>query len=150
MRLSEREGQTIAAQLNAGGLPGVLAWLKERYQRTGRRAFAARLLRYGPALVGAELTQQAADKLGADMAEGLTRALSQLLAKRQQELASAVRDAAQGVTLTFTFKMPGKAAPRGAAIPDPTVTVRAGTDTLPPRVQAPPPEYASSRSRPRA
>ena len=127
MRLSEREAQHIAGQLTPAGLPGVVAWLKERYQRTAPLAFARRLLKHGPLLVGSQVTQAAADKLGAEMAEGLTKAITGLVSTRQAELAAAVRDPAQGITITFSFTLPGRTAPAGAiSIPGPTVSVRSG------------------------
>jgi hypothetical protein len=147
LRLSEREAQQIAAQLDPRGLPGIVAWLKERYSRVAPRMFAARLMRYNQSLFGNLLTQQAAERLASEMTEGLTRAVTRLVGKRQQELASAVRDPAQGVTIAFTFNMPGRTAPSGVAIPEPSIAVRSGWQLLGTSIERP---QAGSQQRPQA
>jgi hypothetical protein len=126
MRLSEREAQHIAGQLNPTGLPGVIAWLKQRYERTAPIAFAHRLIKHGERLLGRAVTQQMAEKLGAEMTEGMTRAISRLVGTRQPELTAAVRDPAQGVTITFTFAMPGAMGQSGKAIGEPSITIHPG------------------------
>ena len=126
LRLSEREAQHIASQLNPTSLPGVIGWLKERYERMAPTAFAHRLIKHGQRLLGIAVNPQTAEKLGAEMTEGLTRAVSKLVGTRQQELAAAVRDPAQGVTIMFTFAMPGAAGQSGKPMPEPSVTVRSG------------------------
>lgn len=90
-------------ELEQRGLPGTLAWLKQRYAARAPGILAVRLERHAQALFGRPLSQPTAQKLGADLTEGLTRAVSKFLTSRQAELIAALRDPAQGVTLVFTF-----------------------------------------------
>lgn len=120
--LSEREGHHLLKQLAEHALPAALTWLKKRYHTTAPAIFAARLLKHAQPLLGKPLTPAAADTLGSEMNELMTSALARFLgAGRHQELTAAVRDQAQGVTITFSFALP-----RGQAIQEPQLAVRAG------------------------
>jgi hypothetical protein len=124
--LSEREGQKLAERLDRREVPRVLAWLKDRYQRLAPAVFTARILRHSQTLPGGGLAPAAAERLAALMTEALTQALSTFLKDRHGELAAAVRDPSQGVTLTFTFAAPEWATLLRAPISQPTITAQPG------------------------
>jgi hypothetical protein len=126
LRLSEREGQHLAQQLDQGALPRVVAWLKERYRSRAPAVLAARLLRSSEQLLRRQLTHQAAERLGEDMTEALTRALTRHLRTRHHELAAAVRDPAQGVTITFLFGVSQPVPTSGSPFEEPSVAIHPG------------------------
>jgi hypothetical protein len=134
LRLSEREGQQLLKHLSQHALPAALSWLKHRYHASAAAVFAARLLRHAQPLLGKQLSQPAADRLGAEMTELMTHALSRFLgAGRHQELAAAVRDPKQGVTITFSFSLG-----HGQPLAEPHITVHAGWHLHHKHLMAPP------------
>jgi hypothetical protein len=102
LRLTERQGQELAAKLAPSGakpdLPGALAMLKDVYARTlpGRvvKRLGARGLEPDP-------------KKAAEFAERLMAAVTTALSARLQQaphlVGAAVRDPADGITITVTF-----------------------------------------------
>ena len=65
-------------------------------------------------------------KAATGMAEALTTALTAFLKDRKAELANAVRDPAQGITITFTFTAPDRAALLQPGLPTPAIVVKLG------------------------
>jgi hypothetical protein len=100
LRLSERQGQQLLPRLDAPGrdLPGILAELRKHYADTLPAVIVSRLLRHSLAPDAAH-AGPVADRVTA----GVTTALSTFLTERAALLATAVRDPAQGVTITVTF-----------------------------------------------
>lgn len=104
LRLSERQGQELAAKLTpatpgqAADLAGALTMLQHHYQPTLPGRIAGRLVRRGvqPDTAKAAAT---ADKIIA----GVSAALSSMLKERPHLIAAAVRDPADGITITVTF-----------------------------------------------
>jgi len=104
LRLSERQGQELAAKLTpvAPGKPdlaGALAMVKEIYAATLPGRIVSRLTQRG---LEPDATRGAAfaDKVVA----GVTSALSTALQERPHLIASAVQDPADGITVTITFR----------------------------------------------
>jgi hypothetical protein len=104
IRLSERQGQQLlnrldpAARRGTGDLPGAMAELTAHLQSALPTALNARLIKHGVAADAA-----AAGPITERVSAGTLAALSEFLSTRAHLLASAVRDPAQGVTVTVTF-----------------------------------------------
>jgi phenylpyruvate tautomerase PptA (4-oxalocrotonate tautomerase family) len=104
LRLSERQGQELAAKLTPAtpgqpaDLAGALTMLQDHYKLTLPARIAGRLVRRGlqPDTAKAAAT---ADKIIA----GVSAALSAMLKERPHLIAAAVRDPADGITITVTF-----------------------------------------------
>lgn len=104
LRLSERQGQELAAKLTPAtpgqpaDLAGALTMLQDHYKLTLPGRIAGRLVRRGlqPDTAKAAAT---ADKIIA----GVNVALSTMLKERPHLIAAAVRDPADGITITVTF-----------------------------------------------
>ena len=126
IRLSEPEAQRLAELLHAGTLPAALAWLKHRYQRVLPAVMTAHVLRRGPALFHAPVSQGGAVSFAMGVTERVTQALSAFVRDRRAQLTAAVQSPAQGVTLAFTFHLAGRGAPGHRHVPVPEVTVRPG------------------------
>lgn len=126
LRLSERQGQELAAKLTPAtpgqpaDLAGALTMLQEHYKLTLPGRIAGRLVRRGlqPDTAKAAAT---ADKIIA----GVSAALSAMLKERPHLIVAAVRDPADGITITVTF--PGVTRESlDAPLPAATVAVSAG------------------------
>jgi len=100
LRLSERQGQQLLARLDAPArdLPGTLAELRKHYADALPAVLVGRLLRRSLAPDAAH-AGAVADRVTA----GVTAALSAFLTERAAQLAAAVRDPAEGVTITVSF-----------------------------------------------
>ncbi|MFI5527479.1 hypothetical protein ACIA8O_02875 [Kitasatospora sp. NPDC051853] len=127
LRLSERQAQELLARLSAkapGGradLPSVLAGLRALYTTILPPVLVGRLLR-SAVVADAAAAGRVADRVTA----AVTGALSAFLAQHAAQLAAAVRDPADGVTLTFAFSGAGREALTGGALPAAKVTVGPG------------------------
>jgi hypothetical protein len=117
-RLSEREGQEIAARLERKDLAGALAWFTRRTGRFGPRVTdvlhrgqrRSREFPVSPDRIPSTATAVVA---------ALAAAMSAELATSPSRLAAAVREPADGVTVVFTV-------PLAASPPAATTTVAAG------------------------
>ncbi|MEU7603493.1 hypothetical protein [Streptomyces sp. NPDC041003] len=104
VRLTERQAQQLLSRLEAtapGGrpdLPTVLGLLRGVYATALPTALAGRLLKRSLAADGATAAR-IADRVTA----AVSSALSAFLIRRTAQFAAAVRDPADGATLTFTF-----------------------------------------------
>jgi hypothetical protein len=104
LRLTERQAQQTLARLEPstpGGqrdLPGALRDIRNHYHATLPAAVVSRLLRTALA-ANAASAGAIADRISA----GVSTALSTFLAERATALAAAVRDPANGITITVTF-----------------------------------------------
>jgi len=122
LRLSERKAQQLLARLDATprDLPGALTALKRHYTDVLPSILAHRLLRRS-LVPEAGAARAIADRVGA----AVTAALSAFLTENVAQLTTAVRDPADGVTITVTF--PGVTrASLDAALPAGRVTVQPG------------------------
>jgi hypothetical protein len=122
LRLSERQGQQALARLDAPArdLAGTLTELRKHYADALPAALVGRLLRRS-LVPDAARARAVADKVTA----GVTAALSAFLTERAAQLAAAVRDPANGVTITVTF--PGVTrAGLDSALPTAQVAVEPG------------------------
>jgi hypothetical protein len=126
VRLSEQETQRLAEVLQRNSLPAALAWLKHRYRRVLPAVITAHLLRRGPVLLGAPVSQGGAARFAISLTEGVTQGLTAFLRDRRAELIAAVQSSAQGLTLTFTFHLAGAGAPGRGHVLVPKVGVRPG------------------------
>jgi hypothetical protein len=107
-------------------MPAALAWLKHRYQRVLPTVMTGHILRRGPALFHAPVSQGGAVRFAAGVTERVTQALSAFVRDRRAQLTAAVQSPAQGVTLAFTFNLAARGAPGHHRVPVPEVTVRPG------------------------
>jgi hypothetical protein len=103
LRLSERQGQELAAKLapTASGKPdpaAALTMLKEIYAATLPGRIVSRLI-----LRGLEPDATKAASVADTVVAGVTSALSTALQERPHLIASAVQDPADGITITITF-----------------------------------------------
>ncbi len=103
-RLSEREGHDLAGRLERNDLAGVLAWITARTGRLTTRTaqVLVNALRRSPQL---PYTAERAPQLAAQIIEALAAATSAELAQTPNRLAPAVRDAANGLTITYTVAL---------------------------------------------
>jgi hypothetical protein len=125
LRLSEREAQTLAELLQRGNVPAVLAWLKHRYHRVLPPMMTHHVLKRGPVLFGAPVSQAGAVRFAVAVNERITQALASFLRHHRARLSAAVQSPAQGVTLTFSFPL-GHAGGRHGHVAVPHVTVHPG------------------------
>jgi hypothetical protein len=100
LRLSERKAQQLLARLDATprDLPGALAALRRHYLDVLPGVMVHRLTRRS-LVPDAAHARAVADRVTA----GVTAALSALLTDRVAQLTTAVRDPAEGITITVTF-----------------------------------------------
>lgn len=105
LRLSERQAQQILAMLQPSppatrrDLPSVLAALRQLYEHRLPEILTARMVRHALAKDAAE----AAAPVDA-LLKALAGALSKFLTQRAAQLAAAVADPANGVTISLTFQ----------------------------------------------
>lgn len=105
LRLSERQAQQILAMLQPSSpatrrdLPSVLAALRQLYEHRLPEILTARMVRHALAKDAAE----AAAPVDA-LLKALAGALSKFLTQRAAQLAAAVADPANGVTISLTFQ----------------------------------------------
>jgi hypothetical protein len=125
VRLSEQEAQRLAEMLQRGNAPAVLAWLKHRYHRVLPAVMTTHVLRRGPVLFGAPVSQAGAVRYALAVNERMTQAIASFLRHHRARLSAAVQSPAQGVTLTFSFPL-GHADGRHGHVAVPHVTVRPG------------------------
>lgn len=100
LRLSERKAQQLLARLDAmpRDLPGALAALRRHYLDVLPGVMVHRLIRRS-LVPDAAHARAVADRVTA----GVTSALSALLTDRVAQLTTAVRNPAEGITITVTF-----------------------------------------------
>jgi hypothetical protein len=125
LRLSEQEAQRLAELLQRGNAPAVLTWLKHRYHRVLPAMMTHHVIRRGPVLFGAPVSQAGAVRFAHAVNERMTQALASFLRHHRARLSAAVQSPAQGVTLTFSFPV-GHAGGRHGHVAVPDVTVHPG------------------------
>jgi hypothetical protein len=125
VHLSEREGQDLAAKLQRRDSPGAFLLLRRSFHHVAPAVLTARLLRHGSRLIGSPVRTQRAVHLSLVMTEAMTQALSALVASGQGDMARAVQNVKQGITITFLFRAE-RAAWVAGRVNRPSVTVQAG------------------------
>ncbi|MBT2514623.1 hypothetical protein [Arthrobacter sp. ISL-30] len=126
LRLSERQAQQMLALLQPSSpatrrdLPSVLAALRQLYEPRLPEILAARMVRHA-------LAKDAADAAAPvdALLKALATALSKFLTQRAAQLAAAVAEPANGVTLSITFQDLTKEK-LGGTVQPPEVAVHAG------------------------
>lgn len=126
LRLSERQAQQILAMLQPSSpaarrdLPSVLAALRQLYEPRLPQILAARMVRHALAKDAAEAAAPVEALLKA-----LAGSLSKFLTQRAAQLAAAVAEPANGVTISITFQDLTKEK-LGSTVQLPEVAVQAG------------------------
>jgi hypothetical protein len=110
LRLSEREAHEAAAALQRSAHTQVVAQLRTVMGPAFRAGLAARLLRHLSAKAGAPVPPERPAALAEKLAESMLGVLSAKLPESANALAQAAKDPARGVTLSFEYRFPEKAA----------------------------------------
>jgi hypothetical protein len=123
--VGERGAHELAGHLEQRRMVQVLAVVRARLGPAMRQAMGRRLER----ILGRHGVAQApgaAQRLAEQLADAMIRTVSGQLPAAAATLAQAAKDPAEGVTLTFGFTFPDKAALGTAAPGDSTLTIRPG------------------------
>jgi len=126
LRLSERESHEIATALSKKAHAHVIAQVRHVLGGAFRHALAMRLTRHLSEKTGLPVPPSRPRELADKLAESMLNAISQKLPGAATTLAQAARDAASGVTLTFAFGFPDKAALISGEPRTPTMIIRPG------------------------
>ena len=126
VRLSEREAHEAAAALGRKAHAQVVAQLRTTLGAAFRTALAARLTRHLAAKAEGTVPPERAAALAESMIGGALTALSAALPAAATTFAQAARDAASGVTLSFTFAFADKAALVTGTPAQPSLVIRPG------------------------
>jgi hypothetical protein len=125
LRVSERTAHELVADLEHQRLVQVVATVRKLVGPPVRQALAARLQRK-LAKHSIPLADGAGPRLADALAEAIARAVAKELPAAAAALATAAKDAAPGVTLTFTFAFADRGAIGSGAVEDPTVSIKSG------------------------
>ena len=124
--VGERDSHSLASHLERRRMVQVVSIVRGLVGPAMRQAMARRLERM-LGRRGVTLAPGAGRRFAEQLADAIVRAVSQHLPAAGPTLAQAAKDPAPGVTLTFGFTFPSKAA-LGTAAPDtPTLTIRPGS-----------------------
>ena len=126
LRLGERESHAVAVALGKQSQAQVVAQLRSVLGAAFRSALAARLTRHLAEKAGQPMSPARPAELADQLAESMLTVVSQKLPGAAPALAQAARDAARGVTLTFAFGLPDRAALISGAPRPPTLNIRPG------------------------
>ena len=126
VRLTEREGHDVAADLAKNAHAAVIRRLRGILGPRARKSLAERLGRQAQRALGAPLPAGRADALANQLAEAMLTSLSQQVASAAATLGGAARDPAPGLTLTFAFTFADRAAVAAGAPDGPTLSIRSG------------------------
>jgi hypothetical protein len=126
LRLAERESHAVAVALGKQSHAQVVAQLRNVLGAAFRSALAARLTQRLAEKAGQPVPAARSVELADQLAESMLTVVSQKLPGAATALAQAARDAARGVTLTFAFGFPDRAALISGAPRSPTLNIRPG------------------------
>jgi len=126
LRLSERESHEAAAALDRKAHVQVIAQLRSVLGAAFRTGLAARLARHLSAKAGAPVPQERPAGLAEKLADSMLGVLSAKLPESAAALGQAARDVAKGVTLSFEYRFPDKAALVTGDPTAPSMTIRPG------------------------
>jgi hypothetical protein len=126
LRLSERESHEAAAALERKAATQVIAQLRTVMGPAFRAGLAARLARHLSAKAGVPVPPDRPAALAEKVAESMLALLSAKLPESATALGQAARDAAKGVTLSFEYRFPDKAALVTGDPAAPAMTIRPG------------------------
>jgi len=122
VRFGEVAALRMSSQLAKGGATQVVALMRARFGPARRTLLAQVLTRR----LGGAVTAAQAQALSNHMAEAVIATLAKELPQAATALSAAVRDPARGITLTYLFTFPNKAAVTGGTPEAPTLTIRPG------------------------
>lgn len=125
LRLGEREAHAVVQLLARQAHAQVVAFVRRRFEERRRRALAARLTRLRPPGAGA-VSADRAQALSAHIAETILATLAQQLPSVAPALATAAKDPAAGLTLTFTYRYPDRASVATGLPSQPALSIRPG------------------------
>jgi hypothetical protein len=126
LRIGERAAHTMAGQLAQQAHTQVIATVRALLGPAARRGISVRLGR-SRALNSPERVPEDRRKAMAEkVAEAMLTAIAKELPAAGATLASAAKDPATGITLTFAFPYPDRAALLGGTPGEPTLTIRPG------------------------
>jgi hypothetical protein len=126
LRIGERAAHTMAGQLAQQAHTQVIATLRALLGPAARRGIVVRLGR-SRALNSPERVPEDRRKAMAEtVAEAMLTAIAKQLPAAGATLASAAKDPATGISLTFAFTYPDRAALLGGTPGEPTLTIRPG------------------------
>ena len=126
LRLSEREAHEAAAALDRKAHAQVIAQLRNVMGPAFRAGLTTRLGRHLSAKAGAPVPPDRPAALAEKVAESMLGVLSAKLPESATALGQAAKDAAKGVTLSFEYRFPEKAALLTGDPAAPTMTIRPG------------------------
>ncbi len=125
LRLGEREAHRLAELLARRAHPTVVARIRGLLRPAVQRHLAGRLARHA-ARAGRALTAEQAQKLAGAVAEAMVATVAKELPPAAAALATAAKDPASGLTLSFTFRFSDAAAWAAGTVAAPTMTIRPG------------------------
>jgi hypothetical protein len=126
LRLTEREGDTIAQSLARNAHPAVVALLRRVVGAPARHNLATRLDRQARRRMGQPLPAGRAGTLAGHLAETMLTTVAKELPSAAAALAGAARDPAPGLTLTFVYTFADRAAVGTGTPEGPTLSIRPG------------------------
>ena len=126
LRLSERESHVMATALSRRAFAQVVSHVRAVLGAAFRTALAPRLARHLAEKAGVPVAPSRPVQLAERLAESMLGVVSQKLPESATMLGQAARDAASGVTLTFDYRFPDKAALATGDPRTPTMTIRPG------------------------
>ncbi|MGY4648559.1 hypothetical protein [Mycobacterium sp. URHB0021] len=126
LRIGERASHTMAGQLAQQAHTQVIATLRALLGPAARRGIAVRLGRSRALNTPERVPEDRRKAMAEKVAEAMLTAIAKELPAAGATLASAAKDPATGITLTFAFPYPDRAALLGGAPGGPTLTIHPG------------------------
>jgi hypothetical protein len=126
LRIGERGAHTMAGQLAQQAHTQVIATLRALLGPAARRGIAARLGRSRALNSPQPVPADRRTAMAETVAEAMLTAIAKQLPAAGATLAGAARDPTTGITLTFAFPYPDRAALLGGTPGEPTLTIRPG------------------------
>ena len=126
LRIGERAAHTMAGQLAQQAHTQVIATLRALLGPAARRGIAVRLGRSRTLNSPERVPEDRRKAMAETVAEAMLTAIAKELPAAGATLASAAKDPATGISLTFAFPYPDRAALLGGTPGEPTLTIRPG------------------------
>ncbi len=126
LRVGERSAHAIAGQLDQHQHTQVVAGIRELLGAGARRALADRLGRVRGLNTPTPMPAERRQALAEALAESMITAVAKELPAAATAIATAAKDPARGITLTFAYSFPDRAAVLGSPPGAPTLTIRPG------------------------
>jgi len=126
LRVGERSAHAIAGQLDQHQHTQVVAGIRELLGAGARRALADRLGRVRGLNTPTPMPAERRHALAEALAESMITAVAKELPGAAAAIATAAKDPARGITVTFGYSFPDRAAVLGSPPGAPTLTIRPG------------------------